>query len=141
MMAFSWHGESPNTSVLNVCASLHRQSRSETSTRQHPARGARVVISAARLAWMQLKRQKVRLAIALADVVLVEALILAVLGFVPGLAASLWLYRVTSAATNLPMHLEPPRAGLVLGLTIVMCCVSRLVAMRKLRTVDPPEVF
>ena len=40
MMAFSWHGESPNTSVLNVCASLHRQSRSETSTRQQPARSS-----------------------------------------------------------------------------------------------------
>jgi len=77
----------------------------------------------------------------LAGVVIVEALILAVLGFVPGLGASLWLYRLTSAATNLPMQLEPPRAALVLGLTVAMCCVSGLVAMRKLRTVDPAEVF
>jgi putative ABC transport system permease protein len=77
----------------------------------------------------------------LAGVVVVEALILAVLGYVPGLAASLWLYDLTRRATMLPMLITPDRALLVLALTIVMCWGSGFVAMRKLRAADPAEIF
>jgi putative ABC transport system permease protein len=77
----------------------------------------------------------------LAGLVLVEALILAFAGFLPGLAACAWLYDLTSSATGLPMSLSVDRSLLVLGLTILMCCVSGFVAMRKLRTADPAEVF
>jgi len=77
----------------------------------------------------------------LAGVVLAEALILAVVGFLPALGVAAWLYRVTASATNLPMRLAPDRAALVLALTVLMCCVSGLLAMRKLRGADPAEVF
>jgi putative ABC transport system permease protein len=77
----------------------------------------------------------------LAGLVLVEALILAVLGFLPGVLVCLWLYHITAEATGLPMELTGARALFVLGLTMVMCCVSGLIAMRKLRTADPAEVF
>jgi putative ABC transport system permease protein len=39
------------------------------------------------------------------------------------------------------MRLAPDRAALVLGLTVLMCCVSGMLAMRKLRGADPAEVF
>jgi len=74
-------------------------------------------------------------------VVLMEALLLAVLGYLPGLAVCLELYRVTEAATRLPMAIGLTRAVQVLVLTAVMCGVSGVVAMRKVRTADPAEIF
>jgi putative ABC transport system permease protein len=70
-----------------------------------------------------------------------QAVILAVCGFVPGLLISAWLYRVAGAATRLPMELTPARIAAVLGLTIAMCAVSALFAMRKVRNADPAEIF
>jgi len=77
----------------------------------------------------------------LARVVLIEASILAVVGFVPGLAICHRLYALTKQATMLPMVIEPSRAAHVLGLTLVMCCVSAMIAVRKLRAADPADVF
>jgi DevC protein len=77
----------------------------------------------------------------LSRVVLVQATILATVGFVPGVAACWWLYGLTEAATRLPMQVEPGRASLVLGLTVLMCWGSGLLALRKLRTANPADVF
>ncbi|MGH2899023.1 MAG: ABC transporter permease DevC, partial [Solirubrobacteraceae bacterium] len=75
------------------------------------------------------------------SVVVQQAVILAVCGFVPGLAISAWLYGVAGAATRLPMELTPQRIATVLGLTIAMCAVSALFALRKVRRADPAEIF
>jgi putative ABC transport system permease protein len=77
----------------------------------------------------------------LAGVVLMEALILAVAGYALGVALCVRLYRITESATMLPMRLAPGRGAVVLGLTIVMCWASGLLAMRKLRAADPAEIF
>ena len=74
-------------------------------------------------------------------VVFQEAIILAVLGFLPGLAICVYLYRVAGEATRLPMQLTAPTAASVLGLTVVMCCVSGAIALRKIRSADPAEIF
>jgi putative ABC transport system permease protein len=74
-------------------------------------------------------------------VVLQEALILAVLGFLPGLGASLLLYRAAGEATHLPLEMKTGLALSVLGLTAAMCVTSCAVALRKLRTADPAEIF
>ncbi len=80
---------------------------------------------------------------ALTTVVLEEALLLSVLGFVPGLAASALLYRVLShpAVTGLPMRLTPAGCALVLTLAAGMCFLSGLLAIRKVQRADPAEVF
>jgi putative ABC transport system permease protein len=70
-----------------------------------------------------------------------EALILAVLGYIPGFFLSWGLYQITYAATLLPIAMKLDRAVLVLLLTIVMCSVSGVFAMRKLRSADPADVF
>ena len=70
-----------------------------------------------------------------------EALLLAILGFLPGFALSFGLYQVTYAATLLPISMTIDRAVTVLVLTIIMCSVSGAIAMRKLRSADPAEVF
>lgn len=77
----------------------------------------------------------------LVGVVLTEAFILAVVGYLPGLAGSFWLFDLTRRATNLPMRVTVERGLLVLGLTIAMCWASGLIAIRKLRAADPAEVF
>jgi len=77
----------------------------------------------------------------LSGVVLQQAVILAVLGFVPGAILASWLYRVIGEATHLPMALDGERGALVLGLTIAMCAVSGTLALRKVRKLDPADVF
>jgi putative ABC transport system permease protein len=75
------------------------------------------------------------------SVVIQQALILAVVGYLPGLAICLWLYRMAGAATRLPMYMTWERGLTVLALTIAMCAVSGLIALRKVRSLDPAEVF
>ncbi len=70
-----------------------------------------------------------------------EALLLAILGFLPGFVLSFGLYQVTYAATLLPISMTVDRAVTVLMLTIIMCSVSGAIAMRKLRSADPADVF
>jgi len=74
-------------------------------------------------------------------VVVMEASLLAVAGFVPGVAICSWLYALTTKATMLPMTIEVGRSLQVLGLTLVMCWGSSLIAVRKLRSADPADVF
>jgi len=74
-------------------------------------------------------------------VVLQQAVILAVLGFIPGAAAVYWLYGKAAAATNLPLYLTTERAVTVFLLTLGMCALSGLLAMRKVRRLDPADVF
>ena len=74
-------------------------------------------------------------------IVIQEALILAVLGFLPGLATAYWLYGSAAAATRLPIHLTPERIVIVFLLTLGMCVLSGLLALRKVRRLDPAEVF
>jgi len=74
-------------------------------------------------------------------VVFQEALILAVLGYLPGCTLALGLYSLTKNATNLPMVMTISRAATVLILTIIMCCVSGAIAVRKLQAADPADIF
>jgi len=75
------------------------------------------------------------------SVVLEEALILSVIGFVPGLLIAQLLYAVTQRATMLPLHMTLGRIVTVYLLTAGMCAVSGALAMRKLRLADPAEIF
>lgn len=74
-------------------------------------------------------------------VVLAQAVILAVLGYAPGLALAALVYSVAAKATLLPMTLTAPLALVVLALTVVMCCGAGILALQKLRRVDPAEIF
>ncbi|MEB3232742.1 MAG: ABC transporter permease DevC [Leptolyngbyaceae bacterium] len=76
-------------------------------------------------------------------VVLQEALILAVLGYIPGFAIALGLYEMTLKATagSLPVSMTPTRAIFVFGLAIVMCSLSGLVSVNKAVRADPADVF
>jgi putative ABC transport system permease protein len=77
------------------------------------------------------------------SVVIQEALILAMMGYIPGYFASVGVYALASRATSgtLPMSMNTGRAMFVLVLTIAMCCISGLISVRKVMSADPAEVF
>ena len=74
-------------------------------------------------------------------IVIQQAAILGILGYMPGVGAVLWLYSRAAAATNLPIYLTQQRAMTVLVMTLVMCAISALFALRKVRRLDPAQVF
>lgn len=77
----------------------------------------------------------------LLSVVFQEALILSLLGYLPGISLSVGLYALTRNATNLPLFMATLRALQVLIMTMVMCAISGAIAMRKLQSADPADIF
>jgi putative ABC transport system permease protein len=74
-------------------------------------------------------------------IVLQQAGILAVLGYIPGMVLAHFLYGTAADATRLPLHIDPERAAAVFAMTVVMCAGSALLAIRKVRRLDPADVF
>ncbi len=77
----------------------------------------------------------------LSGVVIQQALLLGLFGFVPGLLFSLLLYAVTSYLAGILIGMTWLRVGVVFGLSVAMCIVSALAAARKLRRVEPADLF
>lgn len=77
----------------------------------------------------------------LLGIVFEEAIILSVLGFLPGVGVSVGLYHLTRNATNLPLYMTILRAFAVLILNMVMCSISGAIATRKLQAADPADIF
>lgn len=77
----------------------------------------------------------------LLGVIFEEALILAAIGFVPGVGVSLGLYTLLRQVGALPIYMPLLRLVLVFTLTVVMCSLSGIVATRRLRSADPADIF
>ncbi|HIK43450.1 MAG TPA: FtsX-like permease family protein [Leptolyngbyaceae cyanobacterium M65_K2018_010] len=75
--------------------------------------------------------------------VIQEAIILAVMGYIPGLILALGLYELATRATagTLPMEMSLFRVVFVFTLTVAMCTLSGLISVRKAVLADPAEVF
>jgi putative ABC transport system permease protein len=74
-------------------------------------------------------------------VIFQEAGMLGVLGFIPGIGASLWMYGFLGGLTKLDLVMTPEIAITVFVLTLVMCLASAAIASSKLRSADPADVF
>ncbi len=77
----------------------------------------------------------------LLTVVFQEAIILGIIGFIPGVSFSMLMYYNAAKATGLPIMMVTSRAITVLLLTILMCCISGIIAVGKLRAADPADIF
>ncbi|MGB0563529.1 MAG: ABC transporter permease DevC [Spirulinaceae cyanobacterium] len=77
----------------------------------------------------------------LLGVVFQEALILAVIGYIPGFGISSFLYVLTRNAASLPMIMTMGKAMTVGIMTLVMCLGSGAIAVRKLSAADPADIF
>ena len=74
-------------------------------------------------------------------VVVWQSVYLAVAGFGIGLVMALILYELTRQAANFPIAMNLQRMALVLTLTVGMCVGSGLLAVRKVRTANPADLF
>uniref|UniRef100_B8HL02 DevC protein n=1 Tax=Cyanothece sp. (strain PCC 7425 / ATCC 29141) TaxID=395961 RepID=B8HL02_CYAP4 len=77
----------------------------------------------------------------LLTVVFEQAIIMAILGFIPGFALSIGLYQMAAGATALPIYMKTSRAIFVFLLTLMMCILSGAIATRRLQYADPAEMF
>ncbi len=74
-------------------------------------------------------------------VVFQQSFILAILGYIPGFIIANCIYEFSKNATKIPITMEIDRALIVLIITFIMCFLSGLVAVQKLKKIDPADVF
>jgi putative ABC transport system permease protein len=74
-------------------------------------------------------------------VVIQEAMILSVLGFIPGFLISSLFYQLGAAVTGLVFKMTLDRVVNIYMMTFIMCLISGAIAVRKVQRTDPAEVF
>jgi putative ABC transport system permease protein len=74
-------------------------------------------------------------------VILTEAFWLTLLAYGPALVVTEVLYWILGSVTGLPLFLNFWRCAFVFALTAGMCMMSGVLAVQKIRTADPAEVF
>lgn len=74
-------------------------------------------------------------------IVLEEALILGVLGFIPGIIVGTAILTGMAAATTLPLQMTLGMAVAVFAGTVVACTLSGAIATRRLVRADPADLF
>ncbi len=73
--------------------------------------------------------------------IVVEALLLSLIGFLPGTVVSRVLYALLAEKTGLQMLMNLDSLTFVLLATMAMCIASGLLAVRKLLSADPASLF
>lgn len=73
--------------------------------------------------------------------VLWQATILALMGYIPGYFIAIGLYEVAESQIQMQFSMTWQRAGGILIATLFMCAVSAIIAVRKAWAADPAEVF
>lgn len=77
----------------------------------------------------------------LVSLVMQQAVLLAVFGFIPGLIGGTLLYYVIQHSTSILMFISWQRGLLIFFLTLCMCAISGLLAVRRVLKADPADVF
>jgi putative ABC transport system permease protein len=77
----------------------------------------------------------------LLGIVYEQAAILMVFGFVPGLIAALGFYELVKLGVSMPIAMPLSRVALVFTMTAAMCLIAGTIALRRVRSADPAEVF
>jgi putative ABC transport system permease protein len=77
----------------------------------------------------------------LTSVVLTQSVLLAIVGYLPSLAAAWGLYALVEYLSGMPMELTLKIAAMVAVLTVAMCMLSGIAALRKLYQADPADLF
>lgn len=77
----------------------------------------------------------------LTAIVMWQALLLAIIGYVPGLIASFGMYYITRNVGGIPTQMTGERIILVLLMTCGMCLASGTLAVRKVHAAEPADLF
>ncbi|MCS6812826.1 MAG: ABC transporter permease [Cyanobacteria bacterium] len=75
------------------------------------------------------------------SVIVEQALWMAILGYVPGMALCTGVAAWTAATQGITILITPASAAIVLGTTVLMCVGSAIFAIQKVTRVDPAIVF
>lgn len=75
------------------------------------------------------------------ELVVRQSVYLSVIGFIPALGLSWVLFRLLEYFAGLPMFFTTLRIVGIFGLTLCMCVISGLLALRKLVRADPASLF
>lgn len=70
-----------------------------------------------------------------------EAIVLSFFGFPPAYLTAQLLYYISRVSTNLPLYMTAQRTISTFLLTLSMCVLSALLAMRRLRDASPADAF
>lgn len=74
-------------------------------------------------------------------IIVEQALWMAVLGYLPGMVVCWGVGKWTLASQGIVILITPATAGIVFGITVVMCVSSALFAIQKVTRLDPAVVF
>ena len=74
-------------------------------------------------------------------IVLEEALVLGIMGFIPGLIVGTAILTLMGSITTLPLAMTPSMAISVFGGTLVFSALSGAIATRRLAAADPADLF
>ena len=77
----------------------------------------------------------------LVRIVIEQAALSALAGYVPAWLACLAVYRAIGAMTLLPLHMTLKVTLISLGLSLGMCLLSAMLAIRRVIAADPAEIF
>ncbi len=77
----------------------------------------------------------------LVRVVLSQAFIFSVIGFIPGFVLALGIYNLATTAIQMPVLMTLGRATAVFVTTLLMCGLSAMMAIRRLSSAQPADVF
>jgi putative ABC transport system permease protein len=77
----------------------------------------------------------------LVSLVMKQSVLLSVLGFVPGLIGGGILYFIIQHSTRILMFMTPLRIIFVFVLTVLMCVVASIFAMKKVLKADPADLY
>ncbi|SFM39501.1 putative ABC transport system permease protein [Nitrosomonas nitrosa] len=74
-------------------------------------------------------------------VVFASAFFLAILGFIPGYFLSIFLYQLAESQTFMPMPMNISKVLTVFVFILSMCATAGLLAIRKLKSANPADMF
>ena len=75
------------------------------------------------------------------EIVFQQAFFLAVFGYIPGFIISFGLYDLAKKTTHLPIMMTMDKVLLVFIAVILMSCFSGVLAMQRLRSAEPADIF
>lgn len=77
----------------------------------------------------------------LSTIVLQQALLLAILGFIPAIVFSYFLYQFAISVTGLIFRMTFDRTSFIFLMTVLMCIFSGLISALKVQQCDPADIF
>ncbi len=74
-------------------------------------------------------------------VVMAQGLLMTAAGFIPSAAIAVYLYKLVQDIVQVPLFMTPDLLGFIFSASLAMTAVSGLLAVRRIESADPAELF